>query len=47
MEALTAFGVAIAVLNVGLTVYHWRLVRRARERRGLEQLEAGGGEPVE
>jgi len=29
---VTALGVAVAALNVGLTLYHWRLVRRARER---------------
>lgn len=32
MSVLVAFSFALAVLNVGLTVYHWRLVRRARER---------------
>jgi membrane protein implicated in regulation of membrane protease activity len=28
----TAFGLGVTVLNVGLTVYHWRIVRRALRR---------------
>jgi len=30
MTLLTALGVAVAALNVALTLYHWRITRRAR-----------------
>jgi len=29
MSVLTVLGLAVAAVNVGLTLYHWRLVRRA------------------